>query len=98
MLSSNKHELTKAVRRNNTSLQADKADYNSVDAAEDWSALFDCSFRPDHQLSRMNFLEEHSGIIPRLGHDHFVTKSFAIIRPPIVLTSHVLLSELLTAS
>lgn len=67
------------------SLQADKADYNSVDALEDCSALFDCSFRPDHQLSRMNSLEEHSGIIPRWGHDHFVTKSFAVIRPPVAL-------------
>jgi hypothetical protein len=41
-----------------------------------------------HQLSRMFSLEEHFSIIPRLGHVHFLIKSFPVFRPPIVLILH----------
>jgi hypothetical protein len=41
----------------------------------------------------MHSLDEHSAIIPRLGHDHFLAISFPVLRPPVVLTLHVLLSR-----
>jgi len=88
MMSSNKYEVTKAVRRN--IIRHYKLTKQTIRLFG--TAVF--QIQPGHQLSRIHSLEEHSDIIPRLGHDHFLAISFLVLRPPVVLTLHVHLSEL----